>query len=780
MNRATLLPRLITGILLAAFFGLSLYLRIALPYDTVFVGDWIKFTGTDAYYHMMLVDNLANTLPAHSTFNPYMVYPGGSNAVLSFFDYLIAGIIWLVSLGSPTQHIIDVVGVYVPPVMGALTIIPVYFIGKTVFHRWAGVMAAGLIAIMPGETIGRSILGFTDHHVAEVLFTTTTIMFLALAVKSAVQGEFSFNRLRQKEPAVITKPLVYSLLTGIFLGIYLLTWPGALLFVFIIFVFFVIQFIIDHLRRNNTDYLCLVGVVSFVVATLIFLPFQPRTLYLASMFTALITPVLLYLVSRFMAVKGVKPIYYPLAIIGLGAIGVGLLYIISPTTLKTMLAQFNIFAPSGAYLTIMEAQPILTIGGKFTFTTVWGNFTTGFFLSFISLGVMIYYVVKRGEANKTLLVVWSLIILAATLGQRRFAYYLAVNVAVLTAYVSWLALRFVGFKERTMPEEATAKSEKIAKGKRKGSPQHASPVNMAIGLIAIIVLVFYPNIGPLPKIGPWPAGTKLAINVASNPQFAPSDAWQETLSWMRNNTPDPFNDPDFYYKRHQSPFTYPETAYGVTAWWDYGYWIARIGHRIPNSNPGQIAAGSVAKVFLAQDEAAGTQMIAEKNFQTKYVVIDYETVTSKFHALPQWAGYPGTQFYETYYYKQKNGQLASGYCFYPEYYRSLVARLYNFDGHAVVPASTTVISYEQKLSQEGITYKEITSARAFPSYEEAESYVSSQKSGNYRIISPDPFVSPVPLSELKNFKLVHSSSDSLKPSNREPIPKVKVFEYTER
>jgi hypothetical protein len=37
--------------------------------------------------------------------------------------------------------------------------------------------------------------------------------------------------------------------------------------------------------------------------------------------------------------------------------------------------------------------------------------------------------------------------LAATLGQNRFAYYFAVNVAVLTAYLSWKALEFAGLKE---------------------------------------------------------------------------------------------------------------------------------------------------------------------------------------------------------------------------------------------------------------------------------------------------------------------------------------------
>ena len=55
VNVNKLPPRLLTGIILALFFGIALYLRVCLPYDQVFCGDWIKFTGIDAYYHMHLL-----------------------------------------------------------------------------------------------------------------------------------------------------------------------------------------------------------------------------------------------------------------------------------------------------------------------------------------------------------------------------------------------------------------------------------------------------------------------------------------------------------------------------------------------------------------------------------------------------------------------------------------------------------------------------------------------------------------------------------------------------
>jgi len=606
MNQNSFPSRLVAGIIVALFFGVALYLRVALPYDQVFVGDWIKFTGVDAYYFMRIVDNLVHNFPHLNSFDPYLLYPGGGGpGPLNFFVYFLAGITWLVGLGSPTQHTVDIVGVYFPAILGALTVIPVYFIGKTLFNRWAGILAAGLIAVLPGEFLGRSILGFTDYHVAEVLFTTVAMLFLILAVKSATQSGMTFKHVKSRGWRTIVKPFIYSLLAGIFLGIYFLTWMGALLFVLIIFVYLVLQFIIDHLRGRATGYLCFVSTITFIVALLMFLPASPSLMSLASLFIVILVPIALTVLSSFMASRSIKPIFYPAAILGLGLVSLAIFHIVNPALLRAMIGSLGIFAwPTGT--TVYEMEPLLFPGGNFSLTVAWANFTTSFFLCFVSLGILIYSVIKRGETDKTLFIIWSLVMLAATLSMRRFAYYFVINVALLAGYLSWLILEFSGFREKAAkPAEAlieAKKKDRQKKRQRDSSRSRANPVNMALGMIVVIFLVFYPNIGPLP------GGAEPPINAAKYAPFAPSDAWYESLSWLKDNTPDPFDNPDFYYDLYEPPlpgesYNYPQTAYGVTAWWDYGYWITRIGHRIPKSNPGTGHRGE-AIVFAAQDEAA--------------------------------------------------------------------------------------------------------------------------------------------------------------------------------
>jgi dolichyl-diphosphooligosaccharide--protein glycosyltransferase len=255
--------------------------------------------------------------------------------------------------------------------------------------------------------------------------------------------------------------------------------------------------------------------------------------------------------------------------------------------------------------------------------------------------------------------------------------------------------------------------------------------------------------------------------------------WYSACSWLQDkdntgepHTPEPFGDPDFYYELYppSAEFEYPDTAYGVMSWWDYGYFIMQIGHRIPNANPGQAGAVQAGKFFTAQNETSANLLADE--YRSKYVMIDSAMATGKFYAMAEWAGSNVSEFHEIYYLQTSDGWQAM-YLFYPAYYQSMVIRLYNFDGKAVVPTtnSSIVISYEEREGGTGQKYKEITSGQPFSSYEDAQAYVASQTSGNYRIVGQDPFSSPVPLEKLNSYELVYPLEATTNTTT------VKIFKY---
>jgi oligosaccharyl transferase (archaeosortase A-associated) len=762
-------PIVIVGIILAALCGISLYIRIALPYDQIFVNDWVLFRETDAYYYIRNIEVLVNNFPHFNSFDPYMIYPGGGGGLIRpFFPWLIAGIVRLVSLGPPTLHTIEVVGAYMPAILGTLTLIPVYFIGKELFNRWVGVIAAALIAILPGEFLHRSLLGFTDHHVAEVLFSTVCILFLIMAIKRAREREISFGHLLSRDWSTITKPLVYTLLAGIFLGIYLLSWQGGLLFIFILFAYLAIQFIVDHLRHKSNDYLCIIGTPLFLIAFLMLLPVLGRsgldTIYWVAMPVAILVPIVLSIISRLMAGRALKPVYYPLALLGVAVIGLVTFNAINPSLFQSMLEKFSIFVPGGVWLTVLEMQPLNS-------GIAWVNFTTSFFISFISFVMLIYLVIKEESAGKILLLVWSMVMLIAVLGQRRFGYYYAVNAALLTGYFSWKMLDLAGLNKLLAKSKEVVGAVKKFKKREKVTREKAKPktfmqprgvwVRVIVVGIVLFFAVFFPNIG--------------TVNVlARQPNAIMHEGWYTSLSWLKDNSPEPFGDPDFYYEIYspRREFEYPETAYGVMSWWDYGYFIMQIAHRIPIANPGQVGAVPAGKFFTAQNESSANNLADE--LDSKYVVIDFAMAVTKFYAMVQWAeeqtGKSVDEFYEVYYQQTEEG-IRGGILYYPAYYNSTVARLYNFDGQAVVPTESIVIFYEEKEAGTGEKYKQITNFWSFPTYEEAEAYVASQASGNYRVVSNSPFDSPVPLEELSSYELVYSSGNTTSQTT------VKIFEY---
>ena len=797
MGKYKFSPKILIGLLLAIFFIGSLILRISLPYDQVFGGDWIKFTSIDAYYHMRLVDTLVYNFPSLTHFDPFFIYPDGINVSgLHFFDWLLSGIIWVIGLGSPSQHTVDVIGAYFPAILAALVVIPVFFLAKALFNKWAGVIAAALAAVLPGEFLGRSILGFTDHHVAEILFSTTAVLFLILAIKEADQRKLTFSHLLQRDWKTVGRPLVYSLLAGIFLGLYLITWQGSLLFVFIIALYFVIQSIIDHMKRKTMDHLGIIGFILFLVALIIFMPISPVRLLPTAVVIAVLIPLVLAGVSRLISVIRLKPIFYPLSLVVIGGAFLAIYNATDPQTLGKMLSLFSIFNPAGATAaTTLEMQPFLSPQGSFTTAIAWGNYTTGFYISLCLLAYLVFYkaiVRRQSSREENLFLVWSVVILIATLVQRRFAYYFVINVAILTAYASWLAIWYSGLRTLVNRREASADGvsenarSKVKKRHRESQGITIYHINTVLAIIVVCVLILSFNIVEARK-------------TASAARFAPSDAWQESLLWMKANTPEPFDDPDAYYKLYEPPppgedYNYPESAYGIMSWWDYGYWITRTAHRLPITNPSQASKPitRVAKIFLSQ-EASLTQAIQRlkeedvsltenkqeimEELESSYIIADFATATTKFWAVITWAGQEQGEYFGIYYLPYE-GQLVPIQVFYPRYYQSMLIRLYNFDGEAVTDVSPTVITYEETVDRDGNRYRQISDANDFSSYQKALDYIESEGTAKHEIVGTNPFISPIPLETVQDYKLVYSSKSGMSNPDGSIQPEVKIFEYT--
>jgi dolichyl-diphosphooligosaccharide--protein glycosyltransferase len=256
-----------------------------------------------------------------------------------------------------------------------------------------------------------------------------------------------------------------------------------------------------------------------------------------------------------------------------------------------------------------------------------------------------------------------------------------------------------------------------------------------------------------------------------------SNDWQAALLWMRDNTPDPMGDPNAYYADYDAvpagqSFVYPDSAYGVMAWWDFGYWITRVAHRIPNTNPSQSSDPiiKVANFFLSQDPVAAGEI--RKLMDSRYIISDYDISTGKFGAIIQWAGFDVEKYLPTYYFSEGNN-LYKATMYSLDYYRTMIVRLYNFDGKAVAEGKPTVITYQIVQTSTGEQVRMITDSKDFTTYQDALNYIATQSTTNqYEIVGSDPFVSPIPLGALTDYSEIYTSNISTNSTTP-----VKIFEY---
>ena len=225
----------------------------ALRFGFVFGGSEVRFpVGADELYHMRRIWFTVVNFPASLTFDRYMNHPEGAPPIWPpLFDWVIAALARGL-VGSGDQHAVEVVAAWMPPLIGALGVVAAAWLVRRTFSPLAGFVTGALLVALPMHT-RHSNLGMVDHHVAVGLFAT-----LLLGAAMGLVGP-------QARPRV-------ALVTGALIALTLLLWPGFLLQVVVIQLFFV-----AHLLATQEQPLAVARARSLAaahgLATLLLAPF---------------------------------------------------------------------------------------------------------------------------------------------------------------------------------------------------------------------------------------------------------------------------------------------------------------------------------------------------------------------------------------------------------------------------------------------------------------------------------------------------------------------------
>ncbi|SNZ03319.1 dolichyl-diphosphooligosaccharide--protein glycosyltransferase [Natronoarchaeum philippinense] len=637
-------------------------------YGAVVRDSAVYFIGNDAYYHyretMFAVKNWLSTMP----FDPWTQFPFGTSTGQfgTLFDQLIAAGILVLGLGSPSDRQAAIAFAVAPAVIGTLCAVPVYYLGKRLSDRLGGLFAVLVLALLPGQFLLRSVVGFTDHHVGEVLFQTIAVLAMMVAVTVAEREKPVFEQFRDGDWGGLRETIKWSALAGLALALYLWTWPPGVVLVGVFGAFFAVALSIDVVHGRSPEHVAIVGALSLTIGAVLLLPMveaftfgSPTTMSLLHVSLALAVAlgcVFLAWLARQWDQQGRDPQSYPLTV---GAIGVAAIVVgsfVVPGVVDTVWQQMEralLLGQSDATLTIQEAQTTLSQpGGAMAF--MFRNYGFTYVVAIIGFGWMTLGSLSmpdRYRSEHLLVAVWAVFVTLMALSQVRFHYYLAAVVAVLNA----VALRGV-FSLLGIPSFDRAKEVETYQ---------------VLAIAAAIVLIVFPIAVS------FGAGGATAYQQANARQPGSVTTWDDSLDWMSENTPEPGTyggaDSEFAYYGSYSEtndYQYPDGAYGVMSWWDYGHWITVEGERPAVANPFQQGARTASAFFQAQseeranllldalpaaqetDERIGEMSTAElrelvnstseqqQSEDTRYVMIDDQMAGEKFWAITQWTSPP--------------------------------------------------------------------------------------------------------------------------------------------
>jgi len=591
------------GVLISAF--IAFYIRI-IPRDSVFLeSGFIRFGENDPWYHWRNVDYLLHNYPNMLWFDPATTYPfGTSQAFAPLHDIILATVIKILQAltGNTTEAFAMTIAAYWPCVLAGVCVIVAYFVAKTLFNsRPIGLISAFLLAIAPGQFLSRSIIGFSDHHVTEVLFSSLVILFLIMTLLKARDKNITFDDITKGKFTAIKPILPYAVLTGIAMGAYTLVWEGALLFAFIIGVYITVQMMINHLRGEGTAFIAVTGIIIFAIDfILVWITPQIgeyKTLHMMALGAGILAIIFMAVLSFVLEKKNLHKILYPVILAGL-AIAVSIVgSLISSTVRNALVGVVGFFTRTGGALTIGEASPYFGLPPE-VFTVLIAVFLVvlpflaisnknltiikkGFLISWAALFFMIilaaediktlndtfsimgfiwiftlpiitYTAVKNNRMEKILLVIWTIILLWAMVQQNRFTYYFVVPAVIFTAWLFVEIVRAVKADEawqiiknnylsgsRKKKEEPVVYSsrQEKARSQRDSKIKNTTAQNNDPTKIVIAVVVIL--IAAILIFAPVVNKTSQYIDqYTTYGTGGPPDAWVESSLWIRDNTPE--------------------------------------------------------------------------------------------------------------------------------------------------------------------------------------------------------------------------------------------------
>jgi len=758
----------ISGISIIIF---SAVLALGLRLIPVFIGDVndpLSMVGMDdPMYNLRQIEHMIHNYPGYSWFEAMSFYPQGAPIHWGpLFTFIAAT--WCMAFGAVTRPALISTALYVAPLMAVVMVPLMYILVHRIANRFTGVVAAFLIAIVPGQYFYRSYYGYLDHHIAEVLFSTIYCLCFIICLIYVRKNPVTIRSLES-----VKIPLLLGVVAGIAYTLGIAVMPTMILFAMITALFTFFWFIYDKIEKKNADAILVVICSTFITAIIGYLLIgvhQEGLLlnyytisHLIAYSLIIITTILLYALSRYLKDKPLS--WYLFSFISFICLALIALMIIAPEMYQLFTSSLGEFFGTNIYYsTIQEARP-------WSLTAAWSAFGWSLILMVGGLIVLAARIIKETRIEDFFIFIWSLIIIYAAFQHIRYEYYFAVPLVILISLLIGTLVTATQREESSQNKKSGESKGHIEQKKKKISIRKNVKRNFPhiFLIIALVLTVLFVSDSLTNEIN---------IGVLDL-----NSEWKESLLWMETNTPDP--DVGYYTIYNANTWNPPQKSYGIMSWWDYGHMITFIAHRLPHANPfqqGVAGPDGAAAFFVASTEEEADRIL--DTTRTRYIMTDIEMDTGKFWAMATWDNSDTgvTPYMQEFLFPEPGEQnLAAVSLVYKNtYFQTLISRLHNFDGSFTVPENVTYIEYITP-DVTGYPYPLVINMQSLP-YITGTAYVelfnASAPPGYMATLISESFDMPVePIPALKRYRLVHESPSRVTSLGHPDIRYVKIFEY---
>lgn len=538
------------GLFLPVFiFIVALGARV-LPWGHVFSSGKLYLFDPDCYIRLRKIFTYTASFPSTYVYDYYQGYPQGTGVISSpAMEILVALLAYPFRNMPDFASLMGVLVAILPPVIGAATTVLVYRFMEK-YGRGAALISGLVLALYPRH-IEATVLGRFDNEMVEPLLLLITFWLYLL----------TYTEERGRWPEL-----------GVLSAVYLMMWRGALFPLSIIGADLLLRL---YSERSNPQSLRNIGrgaaIMYLSAAAILFIicitdmwgtrgmfSFNIISWFHVSLLALAAVP---FILVYFGAVERSQRLRWL-------AVCSGFLFTATAFLLIPFIKEgLKVVGGGNAWIdSISQYQRLAGIGDLLA---NYGLLSILVPFALLLLGTPPF----KHVAGKRFLITWTVVMIIASIARTRYAEYLALNVSILTG------ITFAYFR-------ALSRQNNIR------------VFCYAIMVVFCLQLPTYRYFYSLYRTG----GT-LSIK---------GDI-EDTLSWLRANTPPPGNP--------YRPYVRPD--YGVLARWDYGGWLESIALR-PSvaTNYGTETYGmeEVARFFLASGEEE-MRSVLDRN-KIRYVVID--------------------------------------------------------------------------------------------------------------------------------------------------------------